>query len=391
MRARFRRLGGLTVAVCLVTALLTGAVSDTVLDKQRQLRGLNGRISVAKSQLRQLVDRENQLKQQIASFDNQLVTIAEQIQQETAKLELIAIQIEITTRDLAVKRAQLKQHLDDYGQRMRQMYKSGQVDGLELVLSAANFSDLLNRVFFFSDIIRDDRRQADNLRLEQIRVEGVKTELDAKRAEQAQVVVTIQQQQAALRSARSQRLAAQAQVQAIEAQLKQQLDAMQAQRAALQAQLARLRAESLRARSSGRWKWSMDGVITQGFGCTTLYFEPYDPSCPSRHFHSGVDIATDWGAAVHAADGGIVHNFTMVCSWDGSALCGYGRYVIIVHASGFTSLYGHLSGWAIADGTQVNQDTVIGYEGSTGASTGPHLHFEIDLNGFPVDPFAYLP
>jgi murein DD-endopeptidase MepM/ murein hydrolase activator NlpD len=65
--------------------------------------------------------------------------------------------------------------------------------------------------------------------------------------------------------------------------------------------------------------------------------------------------------------------------------------VIIVHAGGFTSLYGHMSGWAIPDGTQVNQDTVIGYEGSTGASTGPHLHFEIDLNGFPVDPLAYLP
>src|SRR5207245_10827655 len=140
------------------------------------LLGLNGRLTVATSQLRQLVDRENQLKQQIASFDNQLVTIAEQIQQETATLELTAIQIEITTRDLAVKRAQLKQHLDDYGQRMRQKYKVGQVDGLELVLSAANFSGLLNRVFFFSDIIRDDRRQADSLRLEAIRVEGVKPE-----------------------------------------------------------------------------------------------------------------------------------------------------------------------------------------------------------------------
>lgn len=391
MRVRFRRVWGLTVALCLVTAVLTGAVSDTIIDKQRQLQGINGRISVAKSQLRLLLDQENQLKQQIAAFDAQLVTIAEQIQQETAKLELLKMQIEIATRELGVKQAELKQQLDNYGQRMRQMYKSGQVNGLELILSAANFSDLLNRIFFFGDIIRDDRRQADKLRLEQVKIEALKAELDGKRAEQAQVVKTIQQQQAALQAARSQRLAAQAQVQAVEARLQQQLDAMQAQRAVLQSQLARLRAESLRARSSGRWKWPMDGVITQGFGCSTIAFEPYDPSCPTHHFHSGVDIATDWGTAVHASDGGIVHNFTMACSWDAGALCGYGRYVIMVHAGGFTSLYGHLSGWAIPDGTQVNQDTVIGYEGSTGASTGPHLHFEIDLNGFPVDPMAYLP
>ncbi len=391
MRAGFRRVWAPAVAVCVVTALLTGAVSDTIYDKQRQLQGINGRISSTKTRLKQLVDEDHQLKQQIAGLDAQLATIAEQIQQETAKLEHLSLQIEITTRDLAVKQAELKQHLDNYGQRMRLMYKSGQVDGLQLILSAANFSDLLNRVFFFGDIIRDDRRQADQLRLEQVRIEALKAELDGKRADQAQVVKTIQQQQAALQVTRNQRAANEAHVQAVEAELKQQLDAMQAQRAALQAQLARLRGESLRARSSGRWKWPMDGVITQGFGCTTVAFEPYDPNCPTRHFHTGVDIATDWGTAVHAADGGIVHNFTMGCPWDLGQLCGYGRYVIIVHAGGFISLYGHLSGWAIADGTQVSQDTVIGYEGSTGASTGPHLHFEIDLNGFPVDPMAYLP
>jgi murein DD-endopeptidase MepM/ murein hydrolase activator NlpD len=62
-----------------------------------------------------------------------------------------------------------------------------------------------------------------------------------------------------------------------------------------------------------------------------------------------------------------------------------------VHAGGFTTLYGHLSGYAVADGVQVDKDTVIGYEGSTGNSSGPHVHFEIDLAGTPVDPLAYLP
>src|SRR5205814_1402183 len=109
---------------------------------------------------------------------------------------------------------------------------------------------------------------------------------------------------------------------AIGAQFQRLLADMEAQRAALQAQIASLIHESFRARSSGKWKWPTDGVITQGFGCTSYPFEPYDPSCPSLHFHSGIDLAADYGTPVHASDGGIVHNFTMGCGW-GGGLCGY--------------------------------------------------------------------
>src|SRR5438445_13420631 len=126
------------------------------------------------------------------------------------------------------------------------------------------------------------------------------------------------------------------QIAAIEAQFQQQLAEMQAQRAALQAQIASLIRESFRARSSGKWKWPLDGVITQGFGCTTYPFEPYDPSCPSKHFHSGLDIATDYGTPVHAADGGIVHNFTMGCSGGGGPW-GNGRYLVIRQGGGVTA------------------------------------------------------
>ena len=378
------------VAVLALTCALLASVSDSVYDKQQQLQGLNGQIITAKTQIKQLLDQENAIKAQMSAIDSQLKTIAQHIEQETAKLARIAAQIEQAKLDLAAKEAQLAQHIEEFGKRMRFMYKSGQVSGLELILSAANFTDLMNRVFFFNDIVQDDRRQVEALRRERVAIEGMKADLEAKREQQAAVVKSIQDQRAQLQAIRSRRAADENQVAAIEAKFQQQLADMEAQRAALQSQIARLLGESLRARSSGKWKWPMDGIITQGFGCTSYPFEPYDPSCSTHHFHSGVDIANDYGTPVHVSDGGIVHNFTMGCSW-GGGLCGYGHYVIVVHAGGFTTLYGHLSGYAVADGTQVDKDTVIGYEGSTGASTGPHLHFEIDLGGTPVDPLAYLP
>jgi murein DD-endopeptidase MepM/ murein hydrolase activator NlpD len=378
------------VAVVALTFVLVTAVSDSVFDKQQQLQGLNGQIITTKTQIKRLLDQENAIKQQIAGLDSQLQTVATEIQQETAKLAAIAAQIDQAKAELAAKEAELAQHLADFGKRMRAMYKSGQVSGLDLVLSAANFTDLVNRIFFFAAIVQDDRRQVEALRRERAAIEGLKADLEAKRVQQAQVVKSIQDQRAQLQAVRNQRAAAVQQVAAIEAQFAQQLADMEAQRAALQTQIAAILGESLRARSSGKWKWPMDGLITQGFGCTTYPFEPYDASCSTHHFHSGIDIAFDYGTPVHAADGGIAHNFTMGCSW-GGGLCGYGHYVIVVHAGGFTTLYGHLSGYAVADGTQIDKDTVIGYEGSTGASTGPHLHFEIDLGGTPVDPLAYLP
>ena len=378
-------------AVAVLTMALLGAVSDTVSNKQQQLQGLNGQIVATKSQIQQLIDQETALKAQIAALDTQLQTLTDQIQQETAKLVLLAQQVDQVNHDLAQKEAQLARHIADFGRRLRLMYKSGQVSGLELVFSAANFTDLLNRIFFFNDIVQEDRRQLAVLQDERTAIEAMKSDLEGKKAQQAQLVTSIQVQREKLQAIRDQRASNEQQVAAIEVQFKQQLAAMEAQRAVLQAQIAALVSESFRARSSGRWKWPIDGVITQGFGCTTFFFEPYDPNCPTRHFHSGIDIANDYGTPVHAADGGIVHNFSTPCSWNLAELCGYGRYVVIVHAGGFDSLYGHLSGWAVADGTQVDQDTVIGYEGSTGASTGPHLHFEIDLAGAPVDPLAYLP
>ena len=385
-RARFHT----ALAIAVLTAALLTTVSDTIYNKQQQLQGLNGQIVATKTQIGQLLFQERALQGEIAALEAQLQAVQAQIDQETAKLVLLGQQVDLAKEQLALKQAELAQRIADFGRRMRIMYKSGQVSGLELVFSAANFTDLMNRIVFFNDIVREDRRQVAELQKERVAIEAMKADLEAKQAQQAQVVKQIQAQKAQLLAVRDQRAAREQQIAAIEAQFQRMLADMEAQRAALQAQIASLIHESFRARSSGKWKWPIDGVITQGFGCTTYPFEPYDPSCPSLHFHSGIDIANDYGTAVHAADGGIVHNFTMGCTW-GGGLCGYGHYVVIVHAGGFTTLYGHLSGYAVADGTQVDKDTVIGYEGSTGNSSGPHVHFEIDLAGTPVDPLAYLP
>jgi len=122
--------------------------------------------------------------------------------------------------------------------------------------------------------------------------------------------------------------------------------------------------------------------ISQGFGPTTYWFEP--PYAGYPHFHTGIDMVAPFGSPVYAADDGIV-------ALVGSSSSGYGNYVVVAHTGGFNTLYGHLSTALVKVGQTVTQGTVVGLEGSTGNSTGPHLHFELRIGQRPVDPTPYLP
>ena len=122
--------------------------------------------------------------------------------------------------------------------------------------------------------------------------------------------------------------------------------------------------------------------ISQPFGPTTFWFEPAYGSY--KHFHTGIDLVEPFGSPIFAADDGVV---VLV----GSTSSGYGHYVVIAHAGGFDTLYGHLSSILVKQGQHVTQGTPVGLEGSTGNSTGPHLHFELRIGQKPVDPTPYLP
>lgn len=129
--------------------------------------------------------------------------------------------------------------------------------------------------------------------------------------------------------------------------------------------------------------WPVRGaVLTQPFGCTDVVFEPRASFCASGHFHSGVDLASPMGTPLHAAAAGIAQ----VASSPG----GYGLYVVLVHGGGISTLYGHLQATSLQTGGRVAAGEVIGSMGSSGLSTGPHVHFEVRRAGRPENPMPWL-
>ncbi|MGH9593491.1 MAG: peptidoglycan DD-metalloendopeptidase family protein [Bryobacteraceae bacterium] len=122
--------------------------------------------------------------------------------------------------------------------------------------------------------------------------------------------------------------------------------------------------------------WPVNGHITASFG------ERLDPFSGEGEFHTGVDISADYGQAVHVTADGVV---AVV-----DTRPGYGRLVVVEHQFGLTTWYGHLSNFNAEPGQQVHRGDVIGYAGMSGRATGPHVHYEIRINGAPVNPWRYL-
>jgi murein DD-endopeptidase MepM/ murein hydrolase activator NlpD len=123
-------------------------------------------------------------------------------------------------------------------------------------------------------------------------------------------------------------------------------------------------------------------VMTQPFGCSSLLLEPFDPYCPSRHVHTGVDLAAPSGTAVRAATGG-----TATVGFDAG---GAGLFVAVAVDSHVRLLYCHLSAALVSAGRAVVAGELIGKVGSSGLSTGAHLHFEVQVDGRAVDPVLWL-
>jgi murein DD-endopeptidase MepM/ murein hydrolase activator NlpD len=137
-----------------------------------------------------------------------------------------------------------------------------------------------------------------------------------------------------------------------------------------------------------RFIWPLPTAVqTQPFGPSSFWFEP--PYGGFAHFHTGIDMSSPEGSPVFAADDGVV--ILAGGSYVNGVLVGYGNYVVIAHAGGLTTLYGHLLRLAVRVGDAVNQGQVVGSEGSTGNSTGAHLHFELRQGTAPINPAPFLP
>lgn len=391
----------------LVAALLSGVVlCGTPAYIMAEDEDLTNQLDSIQQQVNQQNAAKADAETVIGSVSEQLRQIEEQLRQATAELGTIKEQrvsvendITLNERQLAEAQKRLEGRETVFYKRVRDIYINGRLSYIDVVIGSKDFSDFANRLEVLKRIIDSDITLINEIKKERAEIEAHKQKLETDRAKlvelekaalakQAEIEQKKAERNVVLQKAQNDRATA---MQAIEelnassAQVSAMLKERQAARAAAAAAAAAAAQTSAGqgqgasdnwVQGTGQLGWPVSGEITSPYGYRV------HPIWGTTIYHSGIDIGVDEGTPVHAADGGVV----VWSGWMG----GYGYAVVIDHGNGLSTLYGHNSELAVDEGQSVAKGQVISYAGSTGNSTGPHVHFEVRVNGDPVDPMGYL-
>jgi murein DD-endopeptidase MepM/ murein hydrolase activator NlpD len=399
MKLRFSLLAVALSAVVLgiapaPVAEATCAPNDTIcLDLQSKKQD-QANANLALQQVQQsLADAQTKATQTmtiVTQLRTQITALQAKIAQTQTRMAATARQIQVTAAEIARQEANLQVRQALLAKRIRVIDEHSSTDYMELFVTSRSFSQLVDRIVTAQTIVAADQRLVESMRQQRDQIKRLGQQLQDEHVQQAAMLKQQQDQRAQVEQTTATQQQALDYYNQLAAQYDTQRKQAEAQKALVDAQVAQLQAQyDAEARAlgggTGHFVWPEKGQITQQFGCTTFLLEPYDPNCPTLHFHSGLDIGAAFGTPVAAADNGIVSLVNFDCC------VGYGNYVVITHGNGFSTLYGHLSAINVSVNQPVQQGQQIGAEGSTGFSTGPHLHFEIRLNGAYQNPLAYLP
>src|SRR5712691_3706643 len=354
---------------------------------EQQLENIQAKITDTQARI-------NAIYALISNLNNQIAAQKELIAKTQASIDELDRKIRFTEASLTRLHAQMSVRDELLNQRLRYVDDHGSVNYVELVLTANTFNDMMNRMIGAQQVAASDRKLMAELGVERAQFDQTNADLVIQRTQVAALLQQLQATEADLEKNQATQKAALAQEQLLENQLNDQYRQLGEQRKAIDAQVAALALKYDAAAAkygvgTGVFEWPEPACgfscISQPFGCVTFYLEIYDPSCPYPHRkHTGIDIAAAYGSPIVAGDTGIIYFYP------GSI--GYGNMIMIIHGNGYSTVYGHLASYksGLSSGQVIARGDLIGYEGSTGWSTGAHLHFEIRVNNDPRNPCIWL-
>ncbi|MBE7033343.1 MAG: peptidase M23 [Ruminococcaceae bacterium] len=377
---RMRRIFAMVCALMVAVALVASLVVPVLAVSQQQLDDAKQKTEDTKK------DLENAEAKHKAILD-EFNAVDKQISDTEAEIEQIESQITQTENDIILKQEELVKAEEDYElykglflSRARVMYENSDLKYLEILFGAKNFSDFLSKVEMISQLMEYDRSILNKLNETKTSIENAKKELE-------DILVRQEDYRASLEDKRGS-------LDVILAEKQKLLDETWAdvERYKVIHEAAEREEQKLidQNRSSfqsganpvkytgGKFAWP----VPASHRITSYYGMRNHPVYKTPKFHSGIDIGAGYGLEIRAAADGVV----TLAATNG----GYGKCVVINHGSGITTLYAHCSSINVSVGEKVSKGQLIAKVGSTGVSTGPHLHFEVRINGTTTDPLKYV-
>ncbi len=377
------------LAVLLILPIVLDAVwYSTGASAASTVSGLNNKLSDLEKEKKEIQKELNRLKSEKSTsqkkknaLDREISVMQEEINTVNSLISTLDAQINQFTNELSEIENKEKEQYEAYKLRVRVMEEEGSVSYISVLLSAESFSDLLTRVEIIQNVMNHDQNIMENLKVTRAQVQEKKTQIEESRAAQAAAKATLVQRQNEL-EVKSDQVGDT--IEELSDEVKKYQKEFNEAEAAMQSAKAELK-KLLNSSGSkqttyvgGTFMWPTPSctIITSAYGMR------YDPITRVRSKHTGIDIGARQGSNIVAANSGTV----ITSGW---STRGYGNYVVIDHGGGMSTLYAHMSKRLVSKGQKVAKGDVIGLVGSTGYSTGPHLHFEILKNGDDTNPMNY--
>jgi murein DD-endopeptidase MepM/ murein hydrolase activator NlpD len=343
-------------------------------DAQNQLDQINENRAVLQQRIDQLEGAQNLAHDELEDVDRDLSLLESRREQTTSQLDRKRAQVDALNRSHAQAMADLEASQSQFELRLIEWYKAGPGSMLGSLITHGNLSDFLFAISYTEKIIQNDKDTISFIKDQQSRIFEQKAQLDSEIAECERLITDMRSQETQYADLHQRRTA---RLNEIAGSVEEAENALRELEASSYEIGMLLRSSSYAGGSAGTaFIRPIDAAIGSGFGMRM------HPILHRTRMHTGVDMSAPGGTPIHAAGSGLV----VYSGWKR----GYGNCITIDHGNGLATLYAHCSQLLVSVGETVSRGQVIAKVGTTGLSTGNHLHFEVRINGEPVDPTPYI-
>ncbi len=396
MRKTFAKILGIMISCVLISQTMTVYAVTTQKDLKNKQSQINDQIEEAKEEKKELETQKSETMKTVESLRNKIITAEDEVDDLQTRVDDLQAQITQKEKDIKSKEDEYNKQMELLDERMLKMYSTPKTGYLETFLNASSMTDFLAKYYAASELVSYDKKlmketkeQKEQIENEKIEIENNKKELDSSLSEK-------EKKSNELKSLKKDKETQVANLADEEKKKEKEIEAFEEDKRQIQAQLKKIAEEEAKRNKNNTsnnitTKPSASGYIfpVRGLSKANINNKNY----PSYAGHTGVDVNIGvTGKDVVAVKAGTVVISTAKINSEGDYFS-YGEYVVISHGDGTMTLYGHMlaNSRKVKVGDKVSQGQTIGTVGSTGNSSGTHLHFEVRINGKPVNPLPYLP
>lgn len=379
----------------LVSANLASDLQNEIDQKKNQIQELENQITQYKNIVNSKKTEGTTLKNQIAKLQAQIGQLETEIKLTQVKISTAFLKIQEISSDIATKNTEIERQKNNLGQILRTINDYDQENNFALILKNDNFSDFLNQLQYVDNLHINAQKKLENIKNLKTDLEAQKSNAEDQKNSLEDLKIQLKGKSYALDDQKDEKKDILLTTKNQEEQYKSELSDLQKKREQVEQEIFQIE-EKLRQAINPNFlpagkifDWPIKKSITQTYGCIlTSFAKKSYPACNNNKggFHNGIDIDADFGDPIFAAQAGTVSGIGNLGKY------AYGKWITIDHGNGLTTLYGHFSAQSVSIGQKVSLGQVIGYAGSTGYSTGSHLHFTVyATNTFQISQKWYGP